>query len=465
MASIKSRLQKYYEQAKAGLGDMPIAKAIGGVIANPTPQEFGAQVYNLGSSASDTLQDATKDPMGAALNFTPMGMGTIIGKSAKGWATAEGKFSNMLDRQPRAEISDVGAKLQNSNVQTTLGEILDHPELYKQYPWLKKQKVFMVVKPEKTNTGGSFTRYSPRISRIDIDAKDLGGAKKTLLHEIQHAIQEREGFAIGGNVKGLQQTTQGYKFDAKAFDEYLKTGGEIESRSVAARSNIPQDQLKYSQPYASENIPLKEWIKAEDYLDGAAMSVGEGGGRAKKGGEIGINNYEYKGGQFLPSTQAEPGTWKVGGKKISTSSKQEIAPYKWETPPHPLAKSLYGELGISAGYTKINKLTGKLEINPEFKVSKPDIASEYGESYQPLTREDIITPGIKGILSTKRHTYGELIDAYNNGARWVDIELPPDVKVVMDEASAKKYASIRKSLTSSETPNIIKGKAEDYLDK
>ena len=38
-------------------------------------------------------------------------------------------------------------------------------------------------------------------------------------------------------------------------------------------------------------------------------------GRAKKGGETAKSNqYHYKGGQFLPTTSAEPGKWKVGGK-------------------------------------------------------------------------------------------------------------------------------------------------------
>jgi len=83
MASAKSRLADMYHSAEHFLEDMPIAKAIGGVISNPTPQEFGAQIANLGSSASDTLQEATKDPINAVLNFAPMGIITPIAKEGK----------------------------------------------------------------------------------------------------------------------------------------------------------------------------------------------------------------------------------------------------------------------------------------------------------------------------------------------------------------------------------------------
>lgn len=196
---------------------------------------------------------------------------------------------------------------------------------------------------------GSFSPKSGDIpARIKLTNQGLDPkkTKETLLHEIQHAIQEQEGFAGGGSPAMFNQGTEarlardamsfraemdrlpkGMDLSAKAnavianyskigamdflpsreaidlamdrmgnpdaqlsqmvdlyglntrtsprspSDMYKRLGGEIESRSVASRSNIPQDQLKYSQPYGSENIPLKEWIKAEDFLDGPSMSI------------------------------------------------------------------------------------------------------------------------------------------------------------------------------------------------
>lgn len=82
MASVKSRLADMYHSAEHFLEDMPIAKAIGNVISNPTPQEVGAQVYNLGSAISESAREATKDPVSAALNYSAIGMG-ITGKIPK----------------------------------------------------------------------------------------------------------------------------------------------------------------------------------------------------------------------------------------------------------------------------------------------------------------------------------------------------------------------------------------------
>lgn len=62
-----------YHTAENFLADMPIAKAIGGVIANPTPQEVGAQVAGLGKAISESAQKATENPVEAAITYTPVG--------------------------------------------------------------------------------------------------------------------------------------------------------------------------------------------------------------------------------------------------------------------------------------------------------------------------------------------------------------------------------------------------------
>lgn len=59
---------------KNPLQNTPIAKAMGNVMANPTPQEVGSQAVNMSSAFSKAMGEATQDPMTAALNFTPMGV-------------------------------------------------------------------------------------------------------------------------------------------------------------------------------------------------------------------------------------------------------------------------------------------------------------------------------------------------------------------------------------------------------
>jgi hypothetical protein len=135
-------------------------------------------------------------------------------------------------------------------------------------------------------------------------------------------------------------------------------------------------------------------------------------GRAKIGGEIGVNGYFYKGGQFLPNTQAEPGRWKLGNKWV-TSGRALIAPGEFGFQPTPFSISIFGKI---RSYT---------DFNSEGKMVFKDGLQWEGE---PMTVDTRITPCIKGVRSTEDFSYGELIDLYEHGARWIDVK--PDLTCI-----------------------------------
>ena len=123
----------------------------------------------------------------------------FAGPSAMGWEGAPGKFSNLYDRKPMMEIDDEGAKIDlpklnslREGYQRDLFEILDHEELYKNYPELRNVKVIY----DENKSEASFQTIGA--DEIIIVGKGSMN-KQTLLHEIQHAIQEREGWARGGS--------------------------------------------------------------------------------------------------------------------------------------------------------------------------------------------------------------------------------------------------------------------------
>lgn len=80
-----------------------------------------------------------------------------------------------------------------------LGGTLEHPELYKAYPELSDMPVhFMPAE----RMGGAYGAYSPKHDRMTLsDQLTPEKARSSALHETQHAIQEREGFAVGGNAR------------------------------------------------------------------------------------------------------------------------------------------------------------------------------------------------------------------------------------------------------------------------
>lgn len=75
-----------------------------------------------------------------------------------------------------------------------LGEILNHPELYKAYPDLKDIPV-----KDMGFSFGSAGSHNPETDAIRLGGNSGKEILNTLLHETQHAIQSREGFASGGN--------------------------------------------------------------------------------------------------------------------------------------------------------------------------------------------------------------------------------------------------------------------------
>ena len=88
------------------------------------------------------------------------------------------------------EIDDNPAKIKNQNADK-LGDLLEHKELFKAYPELKDIKIKKIIDEKGENLG----YYDPNKKEIGINNI---GDKSTLMHEIQHAIQDIEGFAKGG---------------------------------------------------------------------------------------------------------------------------------------------------------------------------------------------------------------------------------------------------------------------------
>lgn len=123
--------------------------------------------------------------------------GVYAGHTATGWNEAKDKFSALHDMQPRFEIDDSKAKVTKPYTsdlgEVSLHTILDHPEAYKQYPWTKDISVES-LKPNSTEKA----HWDSAANTIRVDPNATAGQQRTsILHELQHAIQDKEGFAPG----------------------------------------------------------------------------------------------------------------------------------------------------------------------------------------------------------------------------------------------------------------------------
>ena len=120
---------------------------------------------------------------------------------------------------------------------TLLGNVFEHPELLQAYPDLASIKV------GKETSGMYRGMYNPEENTITTGGGVIGGAdqaRSTMLHELQHAIQEKEGMAKGGNPTVMPSIIR------KQWSEELEPLQEANSKF---RGNLMRLQAASGQQY------------------------------------------------------------------------------------------------------------------------------------------------------------------------------------------------------------------------
>ena len=113
-----------------------------------------------------------------------------------GWVKkADGKWRFEID-DSKAQFNTALLKLFG---EVDLEDVMAHPTLYKHYPSLKSYTVEL-LEGAPNNINGGFNSQQKKI-RINANTLREGNFESTLIHEIQHAIQEQEGFESGSNIK------------------------------------------------------------------------------------------------------------------------------------------------------------------------------------------------------------------------------------------------------------------------
>ena len=130
-----------------------------------------------------------------------------------------------VDGEWRQEISDHNATIPADSEKwlreqgdTDLGALFDHDELFNAYPNLNYRGVKL---SDDDDYSGS---YSPRFDRFQLDKSlDSQGIKSVGMHEVQHAIQQREGFAKGSNIESAQNQINAVATQKELNDSSLKS--------------------------------------------------------------------------------------------------------------------------------------------------------------------------------------------------------------------------------------------------
>ncbi len=228
-----------------------------------------------------------------------------------------------------------------------LDDALGHSDLYEAYPdarYIRQQST-----PQHALGEASYAPDLDLISNSEMNAK---AAKSPILHELQHAIQQREGFATGGNletandirnrvggnvytvaakVQGLLDSGMSYSkisnlfkktndfpvlnrliYETDILDQglsqeqlrkkagfynYERLAGEAEARNVQTRMDWTPEQRRETPPWKSLDVPEEDLIY-------------------RKGG--GLNQASVLGGDVLPGNKV--GSLRPAGKPFMDES-------------------------------------------------------------------------------------------------------------------------------------------------
>jgi hypothetical protein len=218
-----------------------------------------------------------------------------------------------VDGKWRFEINDSGAEYlggAGANPQR-LDQYLDHPDLQSAYPQIMETSTRELTAKEKSFANAGFNPY--RNEFILDRAPFSDPAKSSTLHEVQHAIQQAEGFAAGSNErlalrdawrelpgvaqakdnvasveatspKGLsrlnpiawvrydQNLVKALEAESAAMRKYAGPGlrdiasayersaGEVESRTVQKRMNMTPRQRQARPPWLDDDVPAHRQI-------------------------------------------------------------------------------------------------------------------------------------------------------------------------------------------------------------
>lgn len=156
---------------------------------------------------------------------------------------ATGWFKAPTDKQWRWEISDNEAVIDSERLGRLehgfLSNLLSHPKLFAAYPILDRVLVERTTLSPNVR-GTASVRGDAALVQLS-NTLTPEQALSTLLHEVQHVIQAREGFFPGTNLKQAATFVNDVRGASQA---YRRFPGEIEARATQARREFNDEQRR-----------------------------------------------------------------------------------------------------------------------------------------------------------------------------------------------------------------------------
>ena len=313
-----------------------------------------------GAAAADKAEERTfrMDNLSVARKMEEEKKDAKAIKMATGWERgADGKWRYEMPDAKIKDTMDVGGghivkryeddMLWNGG---KLSRVIDAPELFKAYPQLKDVRIDTDAIMNDMPSNGE---YNSKTNTITIHADDLKYMNGILNHEIQHVIQDIEGFAKGGSprlVRGevkkkLNEVTkqirqlraEGKEDEAKAlieknrglynayqknddYNSYKSLAGEVEARNVSARLNMTHKERRKSLAESTEDVARKDQIflgVGDVSFSLRDMADGKESGAADMAEDLkSLNTPDEVDDAIKTAIEDMPNGWKMANKKM-----------------------------------------------------------------------------------------------------------------------------------------------------
>nr|DAH67277.1 MAG TPA: Cytosine specific methyltransferase [Caudoviricetes sp.] len=298
-------------------------------------------------------------------------------KAATGWERgADGKWRyempDVVLRDPKEWVNKKALTLSDI-VEKPNDLFKEYPELFDAYPELKDMKILK----GRAKSGGVFYNNAITLNLGDIREAikyDLdthyklanNSLKKTLVHEIQHYIQEQEGFAQGGNSEMIvdknaldaiaklraekdavakefyamspaEQQKRKYEINNRyndltkqierlekssriGYDGYKRLAGEVEARNVSARLNMTPEERRKTLAESTEDVARKDQIflgVGDVSFSLRDMADGKESGAADMAEDLkGLNTPDEVDDAIKTAIDDMPSCWQMANKKM-----------------------------------------------------------------------------------------------------------------------------------------------------
>lgn len=313
-----------------------------------------------GAAAADKAEERTirMDNLSVAKDMEKNKKKAKAIKAATGWERgADGKWRYEMPDAKIKDTMDVGGghivKRYEDDMLWNGGklfDVIDAPELFKAYPQLKGVRIDTDA---IMNDMPSHGEYDSKTNTITIHADELKYMNDILNHEIQHAIQDIEGFAKGGSprlVRGevkkrfdevtkqiKQLRAEGKEDEAKAlieknrglynaytknddFNSYKSLAGEVEARNVQERMNMTPEERRKTLAESTEDVARKDQIflgVGDVSFSLRDMADGKESGAADMAEDLkSLNTPDEVDDAIKTAIEDMPSGWKMANKKM-----------------------------------------------------------------------------------------------------------------------------------------------------